>query len=158
MVQNSLGKESRLRSILKGFSWRGVAMLDTFFVAIIVTWIIYGEPQIEKSFWIMLIETPLKLVIYYVHERMWQRFWRAKEIHNKDLIKKTVSWRIIATLMTFSISGSILGKDAAIAATAIAITELVSKTILYYFHEKTWLKVNRGNVRKAFRKIKSKFS
>ncbi len=158
MTQRTLMKESRLRSVLKGFSWRGVAMLDTFLVAIIVTWIIYGEPKIEKSFWIMIVETPLKLVIYYVHERLWQRIWSDKDIFDKDILKKTISWRVMATVITLLISGSILGKNAALAATVIAVTELISKTILYYFHEKAWLKVNRGNVRETYNRIKSKFN
>ncbi|MEM8527019.1 MAG: hypothetical protein AAGG68_20435 [Bacteroidota bacterium] len=42
-------KESRLRSLLKGLSWRAVAMLDTFLVALVVTWIIFGEPRFEES-------------------------------------------------------------------------------------------------------------
>ncbi len=151
-------KESHLRSILKGLSWRFVAMLDTFIVALIITWIAYGSPQIEKSLWIMVIETPLKLLIYYFHERLWQFIWKNKEINNKDIIYKTVFWRVIATTMTFVISGSVLGKGAEGVAFAIAITELISKTILYYIHEKLWMKINRGKIRNAFNKIKSRFN
>ncbi len=151
-------RESHLRSFIKGLSWRGVAMIDTFLVALIVTWIAYGTPKIEASLWIMMIETPLKLVIYYIHERIWQYVWKDKQIQNRDLIYKTVSWRIFATAITFFISGSILGEDAAGVALAIALTELVTKTILYFIHEKIWMRVSRGRIRNAFKKIKSKFN
>ncbi len=156
-MNKAYAKESHLRSILKGLSWRLVAMLDTFIVALIITWIIYGSPQLEKSLWIMIIETPLKLVIYYFHERFWQLLWKNKNIESKDIIYKTISWRLIATSMTFIISGSILGKGAEGAALAIALTELISKTILYFFHEKLWLKISRGKIRNKFNQLKSKF-
>ncbi len=150
-------KESHLRSLLKGISWRLIAMLDTFLIALIVTWIVYGVPEMEKSLWIMIIETPLKFIAYYLHERLWQYFWKNKNIQNKDILHKTISWRIVATSMTFLISGKVLGKGAEGVALIIAITELISKTILYYFHEKFWLRITRGSVRNLFKKIKSRF-
>jgi uncharacterized membrane protein len=148
-------RESQLRSFIKGLSWRVVAMLDTFIVALVVTWIVFGEPKVEASGWIMLLETPLKLLIYYVHERLWQTVWKDGKVTNRELIKKTISWRIIATTMTLIISGQVLGDGATGAAIAIAITELISKTLLYYVHEKLWLRAKLGTVRRFYRKIKS---
>lgn len=161
-------KESRLRSLLKGFSWRGFAMLDTFIVALIITWIILGEPKLEESGWIMLIETPLKLLIYYVHERIWQFAWRDHKVKNRDIILKTLSWRIFATSLTFLIAYFIFNKShvsetytsgaMATVAFTISMTELVTKTVLYYFHEKLWLRVRLGQVRKLYRRLKSRLS
>ncbi|MEM0993772.1 MAG: DUF2061 domain-containing protein [Bacteroidota bacterium] len=162
-------KESRLRSLLKGLSWRVVAMMDTFLVAIIITWVVLGTPHLEESGWIMLIETPLKLAIYYVHERAWQLIWRDHQVSNREILMKTISWRIFATTMTFAIAyfifngksgstGASTSGQMATVALAISITELVSKTVLYFFHEKIWLRVKLGQVRKLYRRIKSKLT
>ena len=157
-------KESRLRSVLKGISWRFVAMIDTFIVAIIVTWIIFGSPRFEESGWIMLIETPLKLAIYYVHERAWQFVWSDNQVTNREIVMKTISWRLFATTMTFFIAYFIFNSskpdadhsaDLATAAFAISVTELVSKTILYFFHEKLWLRLKLGQVRKLYNYFKT---
>ena len=70
--------------------------------------------------------------------------------------------------MTFVIAYTIIGKvneaNAAHSgelmagvALAISITELVSKTILYYFHEKMWLRVRLWQVRRLYRRLKAKF-
>jgi len=162
-------KESRLRSLLKGLSWRVVAMLDTFIVALIITWIVFGEPRFEESGWIMLIETPLKLLIYYIHERAWQFIWKNHQVGNKEILLKTISWRIFATTMTFIIAYIIFdqhneangvdgnGKMATVAL-AISISELVTKSVLYFFHEKIWLKVKLGQVRKLYKRLKTRFS
>lgn len=153
--------------MLKGLTWRAVAMLDTFVVALIITWIIFGEPRFEESGWIMLIETPLKLVIYYFHERGWQFIWKDHQVTNREVIMKTISWRIFATSMTFVIALTIFNNHTEIATTtttsnstvaiAISITELVTKSILYFFHEKIWLRVKLGQVRKLYRYLKAKF-
>lgn len=52
---------------------------------------------------------------------------------------KTVSWRIIGTIDTMGISYLLTGKlDVAL---SIGGIEVVSKMILYYFHERAWLKL-----------------
>jgi uncharacterized membrane protein len=168
-AQKIYQKESRLRSFLKGISWRMIAMVDTFVVALLVTWILLGAPRFEESGWIMLIETPLKLLIYYAHERLWQYVWRNHEVGNREIILKTISWRVFATGMTFVIAYTIFGQQneanaahssqmMASVALAISITELVSKTVLYYFHEKLWLRVQLGQVRRIYRRLKAKLS
>lgn len=59
--------ETRFRSIAKALSWRVVATAITFFVA----WILTG--QIETAVTIGLVDTFIKLAVYYSHERMWMR-------------------------------------------------------------------------------------
>ncbi|MEL6720423.1 MAG: DUF2061 domain-containing protein [Bacteroidota bacterium] len=153
---------------MKGLSWRIVAMLDTFIVALVITWIIFGEPRFEESGWIMLIETPLKLLVYYVHERAWQLIWKDHQVSNKEILFKTISWRVFATAMTFLIAYTIFDQHSggevdasekmATVALAISITELVTKTVLYFYHEKLWLRVKLGQVRKFYRRLKARFS
>ncbi|MFD0860732.1 DUF2061 domain-containing protein [Sungkyunkwania multivorans] len=54
----------------------------------------------------------------------------------KISLLKTISWRIIGTLDTMLISWLLTG-DFTIAS-GIAGVEVVSKMVLYYFHERAW--------------------
>ena len=55
---------------------------------------------------------------------------------------KAITWRIIGTADTFVISWAITKEP--VTAGAIASFEVFTKTILYYFHERGWNKVNWG--------------
>lgn len=57
---------------------------------------------------------------------------------------KAIVWRIIGTADTFAISWLITKEP--ITAGAIAGFEVVTKTILYYLHERGWNKINWGRV------------
>jgi len=59
--------ESHLRSILKGVSWRIGGTTVTIVVALLLT------KNINLSAKIGLIETVLKIGVFYVHERLWNR-------------------------------------------------------------------------------------
>ena len=141
-------KESHLRSLLKGISWRVVATTDTILVVLLVT-CLTGNCNIESAIKIGFIEFGLKFLIYYVHERAWQRVLDNKIVTKKQTLQKTISWRIIATTMTFLISGSVLNAFDEIAL-YIALTELFTKFALYYFHERLWLKLPLGKIRQYF--------
>jgi uncharacterized membrane protein len=58
----------------------------------------------------------------------------------KSLLK-TISWRVVGTLDTITISYIITGEITS--ALSIGSIEVVSKMILYYFHERAWSKVKR---------------
>ena len=60
----------------------------------------------------------------------------------KRSLVKTISWRIIGTIATVIISWLITGTLAL--AFSIGIIELISKLVLYYFHERTWNKIKWG--------------
>jgi uncharacterized membrane protein len=55
---------------------------------------------------------------------------------------KAITWRVIGTADTFLISWLATGKPSL--AAAIAGSEVVTKTILYYFHERGWNKIKWG--------------
>jgi uncharacterized membrane protein len=59
--------EHKKRSLIKAISWRAVGTLDTFVIA----WIVTGEPLIAGT--ISVIEVLTKIVIYYLHERVWSK-------------------------------------------------------------------------------------
>jgi uncharacterized membrane protein len=54
----------------------------------------------------------------------------------KRSIVKTISWRVVGTLATVTISYVITGTLAL--AFSIGGIELVSKMVLYFFHERAW--------------------
>jgi uncharacterized membrane protein len=58
---------------------------------------------------------------------------------------KAISWRIIGTADTFLIAWFITKEP--IAAGAIASLEVLTKTVLYYFHERGWNLVKWGRTK-----------
>ncbi|MCI5053972.1 MAG: DUF2061 domain-containing protein [Pelagibacteraceae bacterium] len=59
--------ESRKRSLFKTISWRVLASIDTF----LISWLISGKISIGIS--IATLEVVTKLIIYYFHERAWDK-------------------------------------------------------------------------------------
>lgn len=57
--------DSRTRSLMKGLTWRFLATMTTIVIARIVT----GE--VDSALRIGLFEFLTKLLIYYLHERIW---------------------------------------------------------------------------------------
>jgi len=141
-------KESHLRSIIKGISWRFIATTDTILVVLFIT-CLTGNCSIDHAVKIGLTEFLLKLGAYYLHERIWQFSLKDGVITPKETLYKTISWRVLASIMTFVISGVILDAFDEIAL-YIALTESVTKFILYYFHERLWIKLPLGRIRNYF--------
>lgn len=56
-------------------------------------------------------------------------------------ILKSVSWRIVGTIDTMIISYFITGRVTV--ALSIGSIEVITKTILYYFHERLWAHIHR---------------
>lgn len=56
----------------------------------------------------------------------------------KRHLAKTISWRIIGTLDTIILSGIITGSWEL--GLAIGGVEVITKMVLYYFHERAWYK------------------
>ena len=63
------------------------------------------------------------------------------ETHARSLAK-AISWRVTGTLDTMLISLVITGRLRL--AAAIGLTEVATKSLLYYLHERAWLKVPFG--------------
>jgi uncharacterized membrane protein len=55
------------RSILKSISWRIVGTADT----VIISWIVTGA--LTVAFSIGFVELLSKMVLYFVHERIWNK-------------------------------------------------------------------------------------
>ncbi|MEZ4962725.1 MAG: adenylyl-sulfate kinase [Saprospiraceae bacterium] len=66
-------RDTRARSVVKGFSWRFIGTIDTTVISYLIT----GNPL--KALSIGGIEVFSKVFLYYVHERIWTRIkWGRK--------------------------------------------------------------------------------
>ena len=122
------------RHIAKSLSWRIIGTLDT----LIFAWLITGN--FNDGLNISGITILTKLVWYYFHERIW--FKSSVKDSNKRHIIKTFSWRAIGTIDTTVFGWIITGNP--LSALKIGGFEVVTKMLLYFFHEKFWYKINFG--------------
>ena len=126
------------RHVAKTITWRIIGTLDTF----VVSWFFSGNHTI--AFQIMGFELISKMILYYLHERVW--FKSKVENTNKRHILKTFTWRTIGTLDTFLLSWLITGNP--ITSFKIGFAEIFSKMLLYFGHEKLWYGINYGLYRR----------
>jgi uncharacterized membrane protein len=68
------------------------------------------------------------------------------DTHSRSLAK-AFSWRMTGTIDTIIISLVVTG-SVKLAAT-IGLTEVVTKSLLYYLHERAWLRIPYGRSAKA---------
>ena len=147
--------ETKRRSVVKALTWRVIASLDTTVIAYFVT----GD--ITKAISIGGFEVITKMVIYFFHERAWNGIKWGKRIEDLPGVKtadtkrrsvlKAATWRVLGTIDTFVLS-SIFTKNVK-HATGIALIELITKPILYFFHERFWNSVFWG--KREFEEIKN---
>lgn len=60
-------------------------------------------------------------------------------------VVKTISWRTVGTLDTIIVSYFVTGN--LVMAASIGTIEVITKMILYYFHERVWNKLKFGIVK-----------
>ena len=70
-------------------------------------------------------------------------------VSRKRHILKTITWRIIGTLDTMILSWIITGQLEM--GSSIGGVELITKMVLYYFHERAWYKFTKYGVDKTIR-------
>lgn len=136
---------SHNRHIVKSISWRAVGTLDTMLLG----WLVSGNPLTGLK--VGGLELLTKILLYYLHERLWYRYLIFENLNSRIRHAfKTISWRLIGTLDTtilgFFVTGSFkLGLQ-------IGGLELLTKTILYYFHERVWYRSDFGLITEEVRK------
>ena len=138
---------SKKRSITKSITWRFLGSLDTFFISLII--INYSEQNysFDLAFYIAGLEIITKTFLYYLHERIWNNFKIGRlenSVRRSRSFYKALTWRFLASLDTFLVSFIITGRFDW--ATSIAIFEIITKSIIYYFHERIWNKVKWGRI------------
>lgn len=138
------------RHIAKTITWRILGTLDTF----LLSWFISNDVTVGIQ--IGVFELVTKMVLYYVHERLW--FKSKVKSTNKRHILKTFSWRGIGTLDTIILSWIITGSP--LTGVKIGGAEVITKMLLYYGHEKLWYRINYGldqrNRKRRLKKINEK--
>lgn len=156
----SPSSERAWRSMAKAVSWRFVGTLDTFILSyLLISFLgpLIGMEEtgshasnLKTAGYIAATEVVTKILLYYFHERAWARVaWnmidvpgRRRREGRRRSVAKTASWRILAsldtTLLAFIFTGHI--------GTALSIggLEVVTKLLLYYFHERAWSRVGLG--------------
>ena len=60
-------KVTKSRSLVKALTWRTTGTLDTFLISFLIT----KQPFIAAS--IASVEVLTKIVLYYLHERAWNK-------------------------------------------------------------------------------------
>ena len=138
---------TKKRSFIKALSWRVIGSIDTFILSLIIINFFSDNYSYDLAFYIATLELVTKTVIYYVHERLWNKInlGRIKnKVNRLRSLIKAITWRITASLDTFFISYIITGRFEW--ATSIAFFEIITKSILYYLHERGWNIVNWGRI------------
>jgi len=73
-----------------------------------------------------------------------------KDQSQKRHLAKTITWRMVGTLDTILLSWFITGN--AMTGVKIGLSEVLTKMVLYYLHERVWFKINlskKGIVREG---------
>jgi uncharacterized membrane protein len=150
-------KVSARRSAAKAVSWRIIGTFDTLVLSwLVITYLgpLFGREvnhtdALQAATYIAVTEVVTKMVLYFLHERGWAKIgWGVlsksgkRKVSGWRSMSKTATWRIMAsldiTLLTWFFTGNL--------ATAISIggLEIITKLILYFFHERAWSRVQYG--------------
>ena len=127
---------SHKRHIAKAITWRFVGTLDTTLLA----WFVTGSAVVGIQ--IGIAEVITKILLYYLHERLWFKVNFKNKSSDWRHIMKTVSWRTIGTIDTMLLAWVISGDP--IVGLKVGLVEVVTKMLLYYLHEKIWYRSNYG--------------
>lgn len=131
---------SRKRHIAKALTWRIVGSVDTVFLS----WLITGNPMTGLK--IGFAEVITKMVLYYLHERVWFNINLSKSglVRESKMrhLAKTVTWRMVGTADTMVLAWLLTGNP--LTGVKIGLAELLTKMILYYIHERIWYRIDYG--------------
>ncbi len=133
--------DTQIRSIAKTISWRIAATAMTFGVSY------FWLHDVASSLVLALVANFLKTFAYYAHERGWNAFRWGMELTTESRVRsvtKSMSWRLVATVVTLGVSFFWLNdiKDAA-AFVGVAMTV---KILVYYVHERGWNALDWGKI------------
>lgn len=135
-------KETSTRSLVKAVGWRFTAGIVTATTSMIFT----GSLAVAAS--IVGWDLCSKSVTMFLGERLWNNFdWGKtdKGDTSQRSLAKAIAWRIFAATNTL-FAAIVLTKGKAGAASKIAGTDSVVKTLLFYFYERLWAVISWGKV------------
>ncbi len=67
--EQDVQSEKPIRSVVKALSWRLVGTIDTF----VVSYLVLGKESLGDAGWITLIDFINKMILYFFHERVWNK-------------------------------------------------------------------------------------
>ncbi len=135
-------KDTKIRSIVKGISWRAVASFDTF----VLGYIIFGNVVHASA--IAGFEVLTKILLFFLHERLWNiiRWGRLKDgsVAPWRSLVKSISYRFFGSLDTTILSYLITGNISY--SFILSGTEIITKIGFYYLHERVWSHIKWGRI------------
>ncbi|WP_106354235.1 DUF2061 domain-containing protein [Yoonia maritima] len=150
-------KVSSKRSAAKAVSWRVIGTFDTLVLSwLVITYIgpLFGHggnqgAALQAATYIAFTEVITKVVLYFLHERGWSRIAWGMSVEDGKYKEsgwrstaKTATWRIIASLDTTLLAWFFTGNLGT--AVSIGSLEIITKLILYFFHERAWSRIQYG--------------
>ena len=119
---------------------------------ILLSWMISGNPYTGLK--IGFSEVVTKMLLYYLHERLWFNVKLGVKSNGDDSKKrhlaKTFTWRAVGTLDTILLAWIVTGSP--MTGMKIGMAEVITKMLLYYLHERTWYKFDYGLSKRNTRK------
>ena len=123
--------------IVKTITWRVLATLDTILISFLIT------NNLGVGIKIGFFELLTKISLYFLHERLWMKITIVCDTSYKIRhLLKTISWRLIGRIDTILIAWFINGNI--VLGLSIGAFELISKSALYYIHERIWYRTKFG--------------
>ena len=132
--------QTHKRHLVKAVTWRIVGTIDT----ILLSWLISGNPLVGLK--IGVSEVITKMLLYYLHERIWFNINLTKDGRvlesRKRHLGKTITWRLVGTMDTMILAWVISGNP--LTGLKIGIAEVLTKMVFYYIHERVWYRIDFG--------------
>ena len=131
------------RPVLKTIVYRLLCLIATYSIAVAL-----GGSASSAGFMALII-LAIGIVLYYGHDRVWNRFNWDRDEHGKESLRrsivKTMSYRLITFIISFILSKLILSDSNQTAAT-FAVLQFVVLLVLYYIVERVFNRLNIGRV------------
>ncbi len=134
-------KDTKNRSLVKGITWRIIGTIDTFVIA----YFFFGKTSIALP--IAITEVFTKIFLFFLHERFWNRISFLREnnaLSNFRSLLKGISWRFFGSIDTIIISFIFSGNP--LGALKVGFTEVLTKVLLFYLHERVWRLIKWGRI------------
>eukprot|EP00041_Stephanoeca_diplocostata_P028883 m.836052 g.836052 ORF g.836052 m.836052 type:complete len:148 (-) comp23456_c0_seq4:3241-3684(-) len=140
MAPSTMHKDSPVRTLAKTTSFRVFATTATMLLAFALT------GSLTTAIKIGIPDTLVKLLFYYMHERLWQTAGFA-ELKGRTFYKMA-TWKVCAISSTITITAIVNGGDLRFAF-KLGPIDTVIKSLIFYLHEQIWEKISWGIERKG---------
>ena len=128
--------ETRLRSLSKGIIYRIISIITL----VIITYI-YTEDLVEVTL-ITVFTTIIFLIVFFFHERLWQKIKRPKGQLARSVAKMFTYITLLGVIIMSAIT--YLVTDSVQITTNVTLTYVILKHIMYVLNELVWNRVKWG--------------